>query len=248
MPPGKKEIHCIVSALALLARATVTPHLHILVYGREGAPPNTMKKLVITLILLPFFLISSQSLADARAAVARQKKAGPNVSKNAAFLCAAILSTAAASATLANKLTNTPNGHNPGWALRVRAYRDKHALAIFLGRGLGKKFAREELATHEDEIEIVEEFVAEPVNVDVEKVLASISEEALNRSIFFTEHNINGHYRGYIVLPGLVSTFEINANELEPTFSFKLVGVGTLLAKGKIRFKAVSEIHQPAHL
>jgi hypothetical protein len=202
-----------------------------------------MKSPIFTYLVLPIYLLTSSAQAD-MTQKAQLKKA--HTKQAAAAVCAAFLTVATTSAVVITKLTQ----HNPvsGWATSSRLYRNKHALAVFLGRGLKKKFQRDEMEMADEEIAIVEAYESFFDGLDVEKIIRETDSVTLSRSIFYTDRQPNGIVKGYIVLPGLVSRFDVlppHPETNERQFILRAIGNDSIIARGLMRDLS-RHIPQPA--
>jgi hypothetical protein len=192
-----------------------------------------MKSPIFTYLVLPIYLLTSSAYADVMQKTHPKKT---NTKQTAAAVCAALLTVATTSAVVVTKLTQ----HNPvsGWATSSRLYRNKHALAVFLGRGLKKKFQREEMEVADDEIAIVEAYESFFDGLDAEKIIRETDSVTLSRSIFYTAREPNGNVKGYVVLPGLVSRFEVlppHPETNERQFILRAIGNDSIIARGLMR-------------
>lgn len=192
-----------------------------------------MKKQIFTYLVLLIYLLTSSAYADVTQKAVFKKE---HTKQAAAAVCAALLTVATTSAVVLTKMSH--QNTVAGWATRSRLYRDKHALAVFLGRGLKKKFSREEMEVADDEIAIVEAYESFFDGLDVEKIMSETDSVTLSRSIFYTDRQPNGVVKGYVVLPGLVSRFEVlppNPETYEREFILRAIGNDSIIARGLMR-------------
>jgi hypothetical protein len=192
-----------------------------------------MKKKIVTLILLPLLLLTETAQASGM---------GRRLKQKVAVTCLALISATTASAVVITKVTNM--NHTPGWATRSRYYRDKHALAIFLGKGLGRKFADDEVESGgEVEVAIIEGYDSQE-NLDYYRVLFSgFDERMLLKSLYLSQENEAGEKSGYIVLPGITAHFELLAprENGDREFVVRAMVSNQEITRGVLRYVSASE-------